>query len=108
MSRSARVGRARRASFRIVFDEKADRWSLGDPGHPLVSRAHHDARHKPLGMSSEQMGVLASIASDMHYLVYECPSTKLACEMLASMRAAVRTLAHVELGDDDANVRGGQ
>jgi len=88
--------RARRGSYRIVFGEERDRWSLADPGHPLVSRANHDARHNPLGTSSEQVGVLASITSDMHYLVHTCPSTKLACEKLASLRAAVRALGPID------------
>jgi hypothetical protein len=38
---------------------------------------------------------LASVASDMAYLVHDCPTTKLACEKLAALRAAVRELGEV-------------
>jgi hypothetical protein len=87
---------ARRGSYRVVFGEGERRWSLGDPGHPLVSQADWQARHEPLNTSSSQVLILASIVSDMHYLVHVCPSTKLACEKLAAIRAAVRKLGPVE------------
>lgn len=81
----------RRASYKVVFGEGAEQWSMGDPGHPMVSNAGYRARYgTPSG--NEGALLLASIVSDMHYLVHVCPSTKLACEKLAALRAAVREL----------------
>jgi hypothetical protein len=88
--------KVRRGSYRVFIGEGTERWSLGDPGHPLVSEANHDSRYSPDTMTHGQVMTLASIASDFEYLVHVCPTTKLACEKLAAMRAAVR-----EPGDVD-------
>jgi hypothetical protein len=85
---------ARRGSFRVIFGEGDERWSLGDPGHPIVDNAQHRVRY---GVASGNDGalVLADIVSDMHYLVHVCPDTKQACAKLAALRAAVRRLGPV-------------
>jgi hypothetical protein len=90
---------ARRGSFKIVFGDGDTRWALGDPCHPIVVAAQHHVRYsKPLGEADTHALVLASIVSDMAYLVHACPTTKLACEKLAAMRAAVRRLGPVTEG----------
>ena len=96
-SRSSQV--VRRGAWKVIFGEGDERWSMGDPGAPQVSEARHQAAHSPLHTSSGQVGILASIVSDMHYLVYSCPTTKEACEKLRALRAAVRQLGRE---DDDA------
>ena len=79
-----------------------EQWSLSDPGHPAVSAAQRHVRYSaPLEPLDPHAIVLAEVASDMAYLIYDCPSTKLACEKLAVMRAAVRKLGPVETDDDD-------
>ena len=84
---------ARRGSFKVIFGDGAESWSLTDPGHPRVTEADRRVHwSKPLGEGDADAMVLASVARDMHYLVHTCPSTKLACEKLAAMRAAVRKL----------------
>jgi len=90
MSRQA----ARRTSYRVTFGEDTERWSLGDPGHPMVENAAYRARYgTPSGNDGAML--LACIVSDMVYLVHTCPSTRLACEKLAALRAAVRELGPV-------------
>jgi hypothetical protein len=90
----------RRASYQIIFGDGANRWSLGDPGHPLVARAQWHARYsKPLSELDSKALLLAELVSDLHYLVYTCPTTKLACQKLALLRTAVRGLEMPE-GDD--------
>ncbi len=85
--------RSRRASFRIIVGDGTEQWSFPDPGHPIVDRAQHATRY---GTPSKSDGlVLADTVSALHYLLYDCPSSKLACEKLAVMRSAVR-----ELGPD--------
>ena len=79
----------RRGAHRVFIGEGTERWSLADPGHPLVVAAHRRAPESATGL------MLASVAADMHYLVHTCPTTKLACEKLAAMRAAVRKLGPV-------------
>ena len=80
----------RRASFVIVFGEGDRRWSMPDPGHPIVDRAQRETRY---GSPTKSDGlVLADTVSALHYLIHTCPSTKLACEKLAAMRAAARKL----------------
>jgi hypothetical protein len=91
--------KVRRGSYRVFIGEGTERWSLGDPGHPLVSKANYDSRYNPTAMTDGQKLTLASITSDFAYLVHTCPTTKLACEKLAAMRAAVRELGDVE--DED-------
>lgn len=88
--------KVRRGSYRVIFGEDADRWSMGDPGHPMVCEANRASRYSFATMTQGQAMTLGSIASDFAYLVHDCPTTKLACEKLAAMRAAVR-----ELGDVD-------
>ena len=61
----------------------------------VVAAQHHVRYSKPLGEADTHALVLASIVSDMAYLVHACPTTKLACEKLAAMRAAVRKLGPV-------------
>ena len=91
----------RRGSFRVFMGTGEEQWSLADPGHPVVSAAQRHVRYSsPLAQLDSHALVLASVASDMAYLVHDCPSTKLACEKLAKMRAAVRKLGPVE-GDDE-------
>ena len=90
----------RRASFVVVFGEGAERWSFPDPGHPIVDRAQHLTRYgKPFeaGRTEEEKAalVLADTVSAIAYLIHTCPTTKLACEKLAAMRAAVRKLGPV-------------
>jgi len=85
--------KVRRASFAIVFGEGDERWSISDPGHPVVQEAQHRVRYE-VGEHNHSM-TLASVASDMAYLVHDCPTTKLACEKLAALRAAVRELGEV-------------
>jgi hypothetical protein len=99
---------ARRGSFRIVFNEGDDmkRYSMADPGHPVVSGANWRVRYSqpfeaPKTQADIDALVLADTVSDLAYLVYDCPSTKLACEKLAALRAAVRKLGPVEGGDDE-------
>ena len=83
----------RRASFVIVFGEGDERWSMPDPSHPVVDEAHHRTRY---GTPTESDGlVLADTVSALDYLIHTCPTTKLACEKLAAMRAAVRKLGPV-------------
>ena len=87
----------RRASYRVIFGEGDQRWSMADPGHPLVSEADHRVHYgRPLEEVDRDAMLLASVARDMAYLVHTCPSTKLACEKLAAMRAAVRKLGPSE------------
>ena len=80
----------RRGAHRVFIGDGLERWSLADPAHPLVVEAHRHATESQAGL------MLASVASDMHYLVHTCPTTKLACEKLAALRAAVRKLGPVE------------
>lgn len=82
----------RRGAWKVIFGDGDERWSMGDPSHPRVSEARHRAAHSPLQTSSGDVGVLASIVSDMRYLVNDCPTTKEACAKLAALRAAVRKL----------------
>jgi len=79
----------RRGAHRVFIGEGDARWSMADPAHPLVVEAHRRAAESQAGL------MLASVASDMTYLVHTCPTTKLACEKLAAMRAAVRKLGPV-------------
>ena len=91
----------RRGSFRVFMGTGAGQWSLSDPAHPIVSRAQRHVRYsKPLGEADTHAMVLASVASDMAYLIHTCPTTKLACEKLAAIRAAVRKLGPVVDKDD--------
>ena len=86
----------RRASFVVVFGDGTQRWSMPDPGHPIVARAQRRVRYgKPLEEASSDALVLADTASVLAYLIHVCPTTKLACEKLAAMRAAVRKLGPV-------------
>ncbi len=90
----------RRASFVIVFGEGDERWSMPDPGHPIVGNANWRARyHKHIDEPRTQLDtdalVLADTVSALAYLIHTCPTTKLACEKLAAMRAAVRKLGPV-------------
>ena len=90
----------RRASFVVVFGEGTERWSFPDPCHPIVDRAQHLTRYgKPFeaGRTEEEKAalVLADTVSAIAYLIHTCPTTKLACEKLAAMRAAVRKLGPV-------------
>lgn len=78
----------RRGAWKVIFGEGDERWSMGDPGHPRVREAAHSSL-RPL---PPDVGVLASIVSDMRYLVNDCPTTKEACAKLAALRAAVRKL----------------
>jgi len=82
----------RRGAWKVVFGDGDQRWSMGDPGHPRVSAARHVAAHSPLSTSTGDVSILASIVSDMLYLVHGCPTTKDAVAKLAALRAAVRSL----------------
>ena len=83
----------RRASFVVVFGNGDQRWSMPDPSHQVVDEAHHRARY---GIPSKSdILVLADNVSALYYLIHTCPTTKLACEKLAVMRAAVRKLGPV-------------
>ena len=88
---------ARRASFQIVFGEGTERWSFPDPWHPLVEQAQHRVRYgaphgRDVAPTNGDALVLADTVSALYYLIHTCPSTKLACEKLAKVRAAVRKL----------------
>jgi hypothetical protein len=90
----------RRGAWKIVFGEGTNRWSMGDPGHPRIRQARRAAAHRSLDTTSEDVSVLASIVDDLHYLVHVCPTTKLACEKLAALRAGVRELPIEDDGGD--------
>jgi hypothetical protein len=80
-----------RASFQIVMGHGAERWQFPDPGHDIVERAQRHVRYgRSIGGGGNKALVLADVASALAYLIYDCPSTTLACEKLAQMRAAVR------------------
>lgn len=87
----------RRGSYRVFIGDGAERWSLADPGHPIAECAEYTIRYgKPFGEADPAAMTLTSFVSDMRYLLYVCPSTKLACAKLAEMRAAVRKLGPVD------------
>jgi hypothetical protein len=90
------VQAVRRASFQVVFGDGVHRWSMPDPSHPVVKSAQRCVRYgdTPNKHNSDAL-VLADVASAIDYLVHTCPTTKLACEKLAAMRAAVRELGPV-------------
>ena len=88
------MAEAKRVRFKVVFGEGTESWSMGDPGHPMVVNAGYRARHGTQSGNDGAM-LLASLVSDLHYLVHVCPSMKLACEKLAALRAAVRQLGPV-------------
>ena len=83
----------RRGSYRVFIGEGDERWSLADPCHPIVRMAAQSARQSEL---LSPVLALTSVVSDMAYLVYDCPTTLLACQKLAAMRVAVRKLGPVE------------
>ena len=85
----------RRGSYRVYFGDGSELWSLSDPGHHLVERADYQVRHGLLEADCDALP-LAGVRADMAYLIYDCPTTKLACEKLAAMRAAVRALPGVD------------
>jgi hypothetical protein len=88
---------SRRESFLVTFGEGEQRWSFPDPAHPIVDMAQWRTRYgQPLERASSDALVLADTVSALHYLIHVCPTTKLACEKLAAMRAAVRELGPVE------------
>lgn len=63
----------------------------------MVEEANRRARHAPRSTDFPVDSLLlAEIACDLHYLVHTCPTTKLACQKLAALRAAVRALGPVE------------
>jgi hypothetical protein len=80
----------RRASFVVVFGEGAQRWSMPDPAHHMVDEAQWRVRYADAKPGDAL--ILADTASALAYLIYTCPTTKLACRKLAEMRAAVREL----------------
>jgi hypothetical protein len=83
----------RRASFVIVFGEGDERWSFPDPGHDIVQQAQHRVRYgQPLEQCNTDALVLGDTVSALAYLLYDCPTTKLAQEKLAAMRRAIREL----------------
>lgn len=97
---------ARRASFVVIFGDGDQRWSFPDPGHPVVSDAGWRTRYgRPLEEVNRDALVLADTVSALHYLVHVCPTTKLACEKLAAMRAAVRKLGPVDDDESAPSVR---
>jgi hypothetical protein len=80
----------RRANWHIIFGEDDTRWQIGDPGCSRIMKARRASLYGPT--TREDTALLASVVSDFAYLVRYCPTTKLACEKLAQMRAAVRAL----------------
>jgi len=86
---AARRGNGK-GGFKVIFGEELERWSLTDPCHPRVAEAHHRARYgEP---TKEDVLLLASVVSEMGYLLYTCPTTTEANSKLAAMRAAVRKI----------------
>lgn len=88
--------KARRVHSRIVFGEGAERWCVNDPGSTSIYEAGHRARHDYDCFKRSHALLLAETVSDFVYLVHTCPTTKLACEKLAKLRAAVRALPEEE------------
>jgi hypothetical protein len=87
----------RRVNWIIVFGEGTNRWQMTDPGSKRAVRADRAYRYGS-GATRDDVAVLASVRSCFAYLVHDCPTTKLACEKLAKLRAAVRALPEP---DDD-------
>jgi hypothetical protein len=81
----ARKPVARREHGRIYFWTKAQQWSVTDPGNNDLFRARQQ-------LSARGDYLPRDVIGDYLYLVYTCPTTKLAQQKLAAIRAAVRTV----------------
>ena len=75
-------------SGRIWFGEKdEERWSFSNVD---CRRTEEAVKRVKLEAPIYETTLLLSMISDLHYLIYTCPTTKLACEQLAQIRSAVR------------------
>lgn len=73
----------RRQYGRIWFGYGRDRWSVNDYDNPAL-----DERRRR--MSQESDFLPRDVIGDLLYLVFDCPTTKLAQEKLALIRRALR------------------
>ena len=88
----------RRAGWHVIFGDDHGRWQVGDPGSKRAVAAHRACRFGAVAFRDD-VAVLASLRSDFAYLVHDCPTTKLACQKLAALRAAVRKLPEEEVDE---------
>jgi hypothetical protein len=70
---------------RIWFGERGDRWSVNDYDRPELSGRRRR-------MTQEGDFLPRDVISDFLYLLYDCPTTKLAQQKLAAIRAALRNV----------------
>jgi hypothetical protein len=89
-----------KAPWVIVFGEGDERYQMTDPGQKRTGDARHAVRYKsPESLTMSERYLVAGLADEYCYLVWDCPTTKDACEKLAKLRRAVRELPDPEEED---------
>lgn len=89
------------SKYAKLLEEKFDRlyfgngkedgkWSVNAPYGDRLCNALHTARYCPNALTPQKAMLLAEIISDYLYLVHDCPTTKLAQEKLACIRAVTQ------------------